>query len=270
MPECRICLESDEIGNLISPCNCRGSSQWVHTECLNEWRNTNINTRSNRQCEICLFNYIISSAERKETFIISIHDYKYPFFEFFLSMFITFVFGNLIMFIDSQNDFETIKFFKLDHLNDKFNFDDDTWFIWTYYQGLSSFILNIIFFSLFNIMSCFKVIRKKKYFYKMIIMNLSCFLYTFNFIFFIYISKMARSTSLLGFWSPLFVSFHCSSNVKFIKKHNKILEKINDALPMDVISSFQLNPISVTVPLTITDYIHTEVVDEQDISESVD
>ena len=114
MPECRICLESDEIGNLISPCNCRGSSQWVHTECLNEWRNTNINTRSNRQCEICLFNYIISSAERKETFIISIHDYKYPFFEFFLSMFITFIFGNLIIFIDSNYDFQSIILFKLD------------------------------------------------------------------------------------------------------------------------------------------------------------
>lgn len=265
MPECRICLESDEIGNLISPCNCRGSSQWVHTECLNEWRNTNINTRSNRQCEICLFNYIISSAERKETFIISIYDYKYPFFEFFLSMFITFIFGNLIMFIDSQNDFETIKFFKLYHLNDKFNFDDDTWFIWTYYQGLSSFILNIIFFSLFNIMSCFKVIRKKKYFYKMIIMNLSCFLYTLNFLFFIYISKLAKSSSMLGFWSPLFVSFHCSVIVKFIKKHNKILEKINDSLPMEVVCSFQLNPLNDAVPLTINDYIHTEIVDQDDI-----
>lgn len=264
MPECRICLESDEIGNLISPCNCRGSSQWVHTECLNEWRNTNINTRSNRQCEICLFNYIISSAERKETFIISIHDYKYPFFEFFLSMFITFIFGNLIIFIDSNYDFQSIKLFKLDHLNNKIHFEKDQWFIWTYYQGLSAFILNIIFYSLFNTLSLFKVIRKKKYFYKMIIMNLSCFLYTLNFLFFIYISKLAKSSSMLGFWSPLFVSFHCSVNVKFIKSHNEILKKINDSLPMEVVSSFQLNPLNDTVPLTINDYIHTEIVDQEE------
>ena len=74
MPDCRICLESDDVGNLISPCNCRGSSQWVHPECLNEWRNRNTNAISNRQCEICLFNYIISSSERKETFIIELYD----------------------------------------------------------------------------------------------------------------------------------------------------------------------------------------------------
>lgn len=255
MPECRICLETDEVGNLISPCNCRGSSQWVHTECLNEWRNFDVNSRSNRQCEICLFNYIISSAEKKETFIIKLCDYKHPFFEFLLSMFLTFIVGNLLMFIDANNNFHTIHFFKLDHLNHKFNADKDTWFAWTYYQGLSSFILNILFYSFFNITSLVKVVRKKKYFKEILMMNVFCMLYTFNFLFFVYISKIAQSPSMIGFWSPLFVSFHCSVTIKFIKKHNKILKKINDSLPIEVISSFQLNPINDVVPLTITEYV---------------
>ena len=259
MPDCRICLESDDVGNLISPCNCRGSAQWVHTECLNVWRTSNTNGRSNRQCEICLFNYIISSSERKETFIIKLYDYKYHFFEFFFSMFITFIFGNLIMFIDSQNDFETIKFFKLYHLEKKFHLEDDTWFIWTYYQGFSSFLLNICFYIIFNILSSIKVIRKKKYFCKMLFMNICCFLYTMNFIFFIYLSKFTNSSSMLGFWSPIFVSFHCSVALKLIKNHNKLLIRINDSLPLEVVSSFQLNPIiNDSVPLTITEFIHSE------------
>lgn len=244
MPECRICLETDELGQLITPCNCRGSAQWVHTDCLNEWRGRNINARSNRQCEICLFNYIISTGEVKETFIITYYDYKYHFFEIFLSMFITFIFGNLIMFFDSIFKYQTVKFFNLDHLNDKFHFENDTWFIWIYYQGLSSFILNILFYTLFNTASSINVIRKRKYFCEMLIMNFSCFLYTINFLFFIYLSKITKSSSVLGFWSPIFVSFHCSVTIKFIKNHNKILEKINLTLPLDVISSFQINPIN--------------------------
>jgi len=35
---CRICLESSaEFGRLVSPCACRGSSAWVHEECLSKW-----------------------------------------------------------------------------------------------------------------------------------------------------------------------------------------------------------------------------------------
>ena len=188
MPECRICLETDEIGSLISPCNCRGSSQWVHTVCLNEWRNANINRRSNRQCEICLFNYIISSSQEKETFIINIYEYN-PFFEIFLSLFITFVFGNFIMFIDSLYKYQTIHFFKLNKLNNTYYFEKDKWFIWTFYQGLASFILNVLFFSLINIISYFKVIRTKIYFNKIRMINVCCFFYSVNFVFFIFLSK---------------------------------------------------------------------------------
>ena len=38
MNECRICLEEDEICNLISPCLCRGTTKYIHEKCLNEWR----------------------------------------------------------------------------------------------------------------------------------------------------------------------------------------------------------------------------------------
>jgi len=36
-PECRYCLESDVQKNLIAPCICKGSFQYVHNECLMKW-----------------------------------------------------------------------------------------------------------------------------------------------------------------------------------------------------------------------------------------
>lgn len=38
LPFCRICLDIDELPNLISPCLCSGTSKWVHKKCLNRWR----------------------------------------------------------------------------------------------------------------------------------------------------------------------------------------------------------------------------------------
>ena len=48
---CRICLEEDD--NVISPCNCKGTSQYVHESCLSQWRK---NQRRFR-CEVCHSQY---------------------------------------------------------------------------------------------------------------------------------------------------------------------------------------------------------------------
>lgn len=59
---CRICLEEE--GILISPCGCKGSTAFVHRECLETW----INTSGKDFCEICLEDYeteevIVSSCD---------------------------------------------------------------------------------------------------------------------------------------------------------------------------------------------------------------
>ena len=55
---CRICLESS--GTLISPCNCRGTSGYIHKECLEMWMN-----ESNRQsCEICQYEYNVTEVSQ--------------------------------------------------------------------------------------------------------------------------------------------------------------------------------------------------------------
>ena len=255
MPECRICLQGDDEEELISPCNCRGSTRWVHRTCLNEWRLSEHNPTSRDQCEICLFRYIVSNVEPKETCIIKVLNNNFTFFYFFLSLIITFILGNLIMLIDAEYNYKTIKDFDLEHLNDKIRIEKDTWFLWTYYQGLSSFILNMVFYGLLNITFLFKVRRLKIYHSKMLCKNIGILLYSLNFIFLIYISKLAESTGMIGFWSPLFVSFHFYVKINYLKKHNRVLIKINEALPNEIVSSFQLNPLNEALPLTINEYV---------------
>jgi len=53
---CRICLESDHPQDLIAPCRCKGTSRWVHRECLDLWR-THEQDRAFGACTECHFRY---------------------------------------------------------------------------------------------------------------------------------------------------------------------------------------------------------------------
>lgn len=65
MSECRICLNTYKNSNLISPCRCKGSIQYIHDKCLETWINEKyrsrfrelllrgINGRTGIQCELC-------------------------------------------------------------------------------------------------------------------------------------------------------------------------------------------------------------------------
>ena len=49
---CRICLEDE--GELIQPCNCKGTAANVHPECLIKW----LNISGTESCEICKYKYV--------------------------------------------------------------------------------------------------------------------------------------------------------------------------------------------------------------------
>lgn len=52
---CRICLETGSLGTLCSPCECKGSLQYVHTKCLRHWVHSLRKTsRLPLQCSCCL------------------------------------------------------------------------------------------------------------------------------------------------------------------------------------------------------------------------
>ncbi|KAJ3367165.1 hypothetical protein HDU91_001622 [Kappamyces sp. JEL0680] len=52
---CRICLQEDHRLQMISPCACKGTSEFVHKSCLSKWRS--IDGASRFRCEICHSHY---------------------------------------------------------------------------------------------------------------------------------------------------------------------------------------------------------------------
>lgn len=54
--------EDPELGRLIRPCKCKGSSRYVHEGCLQRWRITNpfLNSKNYWTCPTCQFNYKFS------------------------------------------------------------------------------------------------------------------------------------------------------------------------------------------------------------------
>lgn len=59
---CRICFGfpfEDGLGQVIRPCKCKGSMQYIHVECLNAWRRASANERSYYECHLCHYKYRI-------------------------------------------------------------------------------------------------------------------------------------------------------------------------------------------------------------------
>uniref|UniRef100_A0A673ZSX9 RING-type E3 ubiquitin transferase n=1 Tax=Salmo trutta TaxID=8032 RepID=A0A673ZSX9_SALTR len=52
-PQCRICFQGPEQGELLSPCRCSGSVRCTHEPCLIKW----ISERGSWSCELCYYKY---------------------------------------------------------------------------------------------------------------------------------------------------------------------------------------------------------------------
>jgi len=59
--QCRICLAGPEdikaSGRLIKPCMCKGTMQYVHVKCLNQWRKSSGSKSAFYQCNTCHYSY---------------------------------------------------------------------------------------------------------------------------------------------------------------------------------------------------------------------
>ena len=99
---CRICLENDDIDNLIYPCMCNGNSKYVHKRCLNEWRNINHNPDNFKRCEVCHYEYdIVNVISRK---IKCMYFFVKNWFLFFFINYMIMLFsGAILLNIDSDN-----------------------------------------------------------------------------------------------------------------------------------------------------------------------
>ena len=57
MQTCRFCHDDADVGELICPCNCKGSMKYVHSECLRKWR---LYSGKKYTCMICQTRYHFS------------------------------------------------------------------------------------------------------------------------------------------------------------------------------------------------------------------
>lgn len=57
---CKICLENSLQDQIISPCLCTGSIQYVHEECLKTWILAKWTDLSQASCEVCKTQYPMS------------------------------------------------------------------------------------------------------------------------------------------------------------------------------------------------------------------
>ncbi|XP_076596485.1 E3 ubiquitin-protein ligase MARCHF9-like [Chaetodon auriga] len=60
-PQCRICFQGAEKGELLSPCRCDGSVRCTHQSCLIRW----ISERGSWSCELCYFKYQVLAISTK-------------------------------------------------------------------------------------------------------------------------------------------------------------------------------------------------------------
>ncbi|XP_077473194.1 E3 ubiquitin-protein ligase MARCHF9 [Stigmatopora argus] len=60
-PQCRICFQGLEQGELLSPCRCDGSVRCTHQPCLIRW----ISERGSWSCELCYFKYQVLAISTK-------------------------------------------------------------------------------------------------------------------------------------------------------------------------------------------------------------
>lgn len=65
---CRFCLSSDihSSNPFLSPCKCKGSLEFVHLKCLNQWRRIDFE-RNGRFCFLCQTNYVLIDPRQYET-----------------------------------------------------------------------------------------------------------------------------------------------------------------------------------------------------------
>ena len=59
MATCRICYgEGEDANPLISPCDCKGSVEFQHTQCLHRW----LRVATEPRCELCHKDYLMETV----------------------------------------------------------------------------------------------------------------------------------------------------------------------------------------------------------------
>lgn len=237
--ECRICFESTNEDDLISPCFCRGTSKWVHHYCLQTWRETSDNNEAKIKCMECNYKYVLFDTNTSENikivnfFVNENNEIRGR----YIGVYLSFLFFCLLSFpiileplelYDNHTSIRILNFFNKQDKNVFLNFinNDDFYYLMYYYSLNLNININILYFLLLINLNIF--LKNKKtffnetffYFYKNIAITNS--VYFFYYIFF-YMEAM-EIYILLQFTTQLMNYFTVK---KLFIRMNKVIKKIN-------------------------------------------
>ena len=64
---CRFCFEDEpDAEKLVTPCRCKGSSKYIHKECLRTWLVSQMKERLEGRCEVCKYLFNVEFKEIKK------------------------------------------------------------------------------------------------------------------------------------------------------------------------------------------------------------
>lgn len=239
--ECRICLEKEDAENkLISPCNCNGTSKYVHDTCLKRWRYMNRDNDAFIKCRECNANYIIIREVNERVSFICYDDGVIAYLIFSILLVVSFVIipfnymndynliVNILDFTDS-NSTST-------ELRNTFNSDvlmlalfNMTTFFSFYFNGFNLYYFLKTYYGIKNYSEYFK--KTRSIFLSNVVYNLMYFI-------FYYSLKKTPYTFLSAIF--LYICFVPFFHIILLKNHRNVLFDMNESLH-DVLS-FDTNP----------------------------
>tara|TARA_X000000368_G_C23016376_1_gene705895 strand:- start:843 stop:1709 length:867 start_codon:yes stop_codon:yes gene_type:complete len=228
--ECRICLEKDKIDEFINPCLCMGTSKWVHSSCLNKWRQINIHSKPYKQCMECNYKYKFTTIIELETYKTNINRNLNVIIN--IGIYIaSFVFGYIFYLLDYLNHLDTIKILSYNNNNlintTNILLSNDTFCFLIYYNTLTlSFYFNVqlLYFFIYTLS---KISRKRLYLYligKKYLFNVLCFNYIYYLYAFFGMNDFLETYYII---SPIMQIFLFRLQITLYIKHDKVIDNMN-------------------------------------------
>jgi len=244
--ECRICFDIGTANDpLITPCDCKGTSAYIHKSCLNNWRHFNIDAPAWKTCMECRGKYIFSTKYPIEIFFYT------EFFElpliYFVESLVAFSGTLLIWCIESNDNYLAIRMLNLGQ-NEKYSYiikdiSKDVFLPQMFYYGYSFFLQSIFFHIYFLYNLFYRVKRKTIYCKKIKPILYSSICYSFHFIF-CYYCLMWNNLQIIFYNFIVFLTFITPYfHYKLMKTHNKILRDLNRDNEEEILS-FNHNPLN--------------------------
>lgn len=224
--ECRICFEEETDDDpFINPCRCRGTSKYVHSSCLNEWRNENVYQPAYDICMECRYRYKYNNLYPSEANSIINLNFGLVFFSTHL---MPFCFIYPVVQYNKMTNNSFIKLYAVDETSIFYymNLPDGITDVINYETCYNLLLFNqsLILFVFYLIYVLKKVHRKKKYFKYLRKSIFNIVLSLFKFI--ILINTVGLTYGWLTFYTifaMLFIILEPFIYLLSIKQHNEII-----------------------------------------------